>query len=348
VHRDDRFSEKLATPDTSIADLIGEVDPIKVAEGRYLSDELTLHYGLVPRTNRGLFAINELPDLAERIQVGLLNVLEERDVQVRGYKVRLPLDLMLFASANPEDYTNRGRIITPLKDRFGSQIRTHYPREVSIEMDIVEQEAEPFEAPGITTEVPEFMLEIVTTLTHLARDSAHVNQRSGVSVRLSIANYETMVASAVRRCLRQKGTRAVPRIADLDALPGSTLGKIEVDALEDGRESEIIEHLQKSAVLTVFKESLDPDQVRGVLDAFDGGDLVVNAGDDISDDDYVKLLAKMPAMADALRAVGYDKADLADGALVASGVEFVLEGLHLSKRLNKEAAGPSAIYRGRS
>jgi magnesium chelatase subunit I len=148
VHRDRRFGEKLATPDTSIADLIGEVDPIKVAEGRYLSDELTIHYGLVPRTNRGIFAINELPDLAERIQVGLLNVLEERDVQIRGYKIRLPLDVLLVASANPEDYTNRGRIITPLKDRFGSQIRTHYPLETELEMAIIDQEARPLEAEG--------------------------------------------------------------------------------------------------------------------------------------------------------------------------------------------------------
>src|SRR5918998_4304639 len=161
VHRDDRFGEKLATPDTSIADLIGEVDPIKVAEGRYLSDELTLHYGLVPRTNRGIFAINELPDLAERIQVGLLNVLEERDVQVRGYKVRLPLDVYLVASANPEDYTNRGRIITPLKDRFGSQIKTHYPTTLDHEMDIMEQERMRFTTPGYEVEVPQYMKEIV-------------------------------------------------------------------------------------------------------------------------------------------------------------------------------------------
>src|SRR5881392_4168532 len=178
VHRDTRFGEKLATPDTSIADLIGEVDPIKVAEGRYLSDELTLHYGLVPRTNRGIFAINELPDLAERIQVGLLNVLEERDVQVRGYKVRLPLDLMLVASANPEDYTNRGRIITPLKDRFGSQIRTHYPLETDLEVAIVHQEVRPLVAEELQVTVPEFMTEIVATLSHLARASAHINQRS--------------------------------------------------------------------------------------------------------------------------------------------------------------------------
>src|SRR6187431_252345 len=182
VHRDQRYGEKLATPDTSIADLIGEVDPIKVAEGRYLSDELTLHYGLVPRTNRGIFAINELPDLAERIQVGLLNVLEERDVQIRGFKVRLPLDVVLFASANPEDYTNRGRLITPLKDRFGAQIRTHYPLDVETEMAIVAQEARPLEVAGLRVEVPEYLHEVVATLSHLARASTHVNQRSGVSV----------------------------------------------------------------------------------------------------------------------------------------------------------------------
>src|SRR4051812_44279878 len=202
VHRDQRFGEKLATPDTSIADLIGEVDPIKVAEGRYLSDELTLHYGLVPRTNRSIFAINELPDLAERIQVGLLNVLEERDVQVRGYKVRLPLDVMLVASANPEDYTNRGRIITPLKDRFGAQIRTHYPLDVETELQVVHQESRPLDVPGHRVHVPDYLAEVVGTLSQLARESPHINQRSGVSVRLSIANYETLVANATRRALR--------------------------------------------------------------------------------------------------------------------------------------------------
>src|SRR5580700_3638970 len=191
VHRSDRYGEKLATPDTSIADLIGEVDPIKVAEGRYLSDELTLHYGLVPRVNRGIFALNELPDLAERIQVGLLNVLEERDIQVRGYKIRLPLDITLVATANPEDYTNRGRIITPLKDRFGAQIRTHYPLDVETELAVVFQEAVAVDHLGVKVDVPDFMSEVVGTLSHLARQSPHVNQRSGVSVRLSIANYET-------------------------------------------------------------------------------------------------------------------------------------------------------------
>ena len=217
VHRDLRFSEKLATPDTSIADLIGEVDPIKVAEGRYLSDELTVHYGLVPRSNRGIFAINELPDLAERIQVGLLNVLEERDVQIRGFTVRLPLDVVLVATANPEDYTNRGRIITPLKDRFGAQIRTHYPEDTETELAIVHQEARPPDRDpgGPRVEVPAFMAEIVAELSQLARQSPHVNQRSGVSVRLSISNYETLAANAVRRALRLGEPDAVPRVSDL-------------------------------------------------------------------------------------------------------------------------------------
>ncbi len=213
VHRDERFGEKLATPDTSIADLIGEVDPIKVAEGRYLSDELTLHYGLVPRTNRGIFAINELPDLAERIQVGLLNVLEERDVQVRGYKIRLPLDVMLVASANPEDYTNRGRIITPLKDRFGSQIRTHYPLDVETETGIVLQEARPFDVGGLRVHVPEYMAEVVSTLSQLARQSPHINQRSGVSVRLSVSNYETLVGErSAPRAPPWRARRRAPRL----------------------------------------------------------------------------------------------------------------------------------------
>ena len=197
--RDRRYGEKLATPDITIADLLGEVDPIKVAEGRYLSDELTIHYGLIPRTNRGIFCINELPDLAERIQVGLLNIMEERDVQIRGYKVRLPLDVFVVASANPEDYTNRGRIITPLKDRLGSEIRTHYPRTTEHEMEIMEAESTPFALDGIETTYPEFMKEVVAEITHLARGSSDISQRSGVSVRVSITNYENVMSNAVRR-----------------------------------------------------------------------------------------------------------------------------------------------------
>src|SRR6056300_923456 len=238
VHRDDRFGEKLATPDTSIADLIGEVDPIKVAEGRYLSDELTLHYGLVPRTNRGIFAINELPDLAERIQVGLLNVLEERDVQIRGHRVRLPLDVMLIASANPDDYTSRGRIITPLKDRFGSQIRTHYPLTAELEQRIVAQEARPLDVGAVMVEVPEYLGLVVAEFSHLARASSHVNQRSGVSVRLSVSNYESLAANALRRGLRAGENPVVARVDDLDALAASSIGKIEIESMDDGREGQ--------------------------------------------------------------------------------------------------------------
>ena len=342
VHRSVRFGEKLATPDTSIADLIGEVDPIKVAEGRYLSDELTLHYGLVPRTNRGIFSINELPDLAERIQVGLLNVLEERDVQIRGYKVRLPLDVMLVASANPEDYTNRGRIITPLKDRFGAQIRTHYPLDVDTELDVVHQEARPLDALGLRVQVPEFMSRIVATLSQLARVNPHINQRSGVSVRLSIANYETLIANAARRTLRAGEKDVVPRISDLEALASSTAGKVEIESLEEGRDEQVIERLLKASVLTVFKELCPIEQFRDVVLAFNEG-TVVHAGDDIASADYVETVTRMPV----LRAPVMDLAGSETPAAIASATEFVLEGLHLSKRLNKEATGGRATYRGR-
>ena len=342
VHRDARFGEKLATPDTSIADLIGEVDPIKVAEGRYLSDELTLHYGLVPRTNRGIFAINELPDLSERIQVGLLNVLEERDVQVRGYKIRLPLDVLLVASANPEDYTNRGRIITPLKDRFGSQIRTHYPLDVETEVAIAEQESRPFVVDGVRVQTPEFMAEIVATLSQLARESPHVNQSSGVSVRLTVANMEVLVANATRRALRHDETDVVPRITDLDALASSTSGKIEIETLEEGRDGQIVDQLLRGAVLTTFRETFDLGELTGVLDAFEEA-RAVDAGEDITSAAYAELAADIPALREAVNRLTEDESP----ASIASAVEFVLEGLHLSKRLNKEAAGGRATYRGR-
>ncbi len=347
VHRSARFAEKLATPDTSIADLIGEVDPIKVAEGRYLSDELTLHYGLVPRTNRGIFAMNELPDLAERIQVGLLNVLEERDVQIRGYKIRLPLDVVLMASANPEDYTNRGRMITPLKDRFGSQIRTHYPLDVDTEVAIMKQEATPLdvETPDgpITVAVPDYLTDTIATFSHLARASNQVNQRSGVSVRLSVSNYESVAASALRRGLKAGERNVVARVDDLDALPASSQGKIEIESLEEGREGMILDTLIKGAVLTVFKDTVDPGQTRAVVDAFEEG-AVVHTGEDISSGDLAKMVADVEALREPVLALtGGDESP----AAVASAVEFVLEGLHLSKRLNKDSSGPSATYRGR-
>ena len=347
VYRDRRYGEKLATPDTSIADLIGEVDPIKVAEGRYLSDELTLHYGLVPRTNRGIFAMNELPDLAERIQVGLLNVLEERDIQIRGYKIRLPLDVILMASANPEDYTNRGRMITPLKDRFGSQIRTHYPLDVATEVAIMKQEATELDIStpegDISVSVPAYLSDVIATFSHLARSSNQVNQRSGVSVRLSVSNYESLAANALRRGLKAGERSVVARVDDLGALAASSQGKIEIESLEEGREGLILDTLIKGAVLTVFKDAVDPAQTRAVVDAFEEG-AVAHTGEDITSAELAALVDSVEALREPVLAL--TGGDESPGA-IASAVEFVLEGLHLSKRLNKDSSGLSATYRGR-
>ena len=344
VHRSDRYGEKLATPDTSIADLIGEVDPIKVAEGRYLSDELTLHYGLVPRVNRGIFAINELPDLSERIQVGLLNVLEERDVQIRGHRIRLPLDIMLVATANPEDYTNRGRIITPLKDRFGAQIRTHYPRDVATEVTVMRAEATiPGGDPPVT--IPPYIEEVVAEISQLARRSPHLNQRSGVSVRLSIANYETMAANARRRALRTGEPIAVPRVSDLSALVSSTQGKVEIEALEEGHEGEVIAQLVSAAVLAVFRRRVTLDDPQGTISGFEGG-TVFHVGDEMPSAEYLAALRDMPGLEPPARALAGPEA-AESPALLAAAVEFLLEGLHLSKRLNKDASGARALYRGR-
>jgi magnesium chelatase subunit I len=347
VPRGDRYGEKLATPDTSIADLIGEVDPIRVAEGRYLSDELTIHYGLVPRLNRGIFAVNELPDLAERIQVGLLNVLEERDVQIRGHRVRLPLDIMLVATANPEDYTNRGRIITPLKDRFGAQIRTHYPPDAATELAIAKSESrvpgDIAAGSGVTrVEVPDFMAEVVAELSQLARQSPHLNQRSGVSVRLTIANYETLTANATRRALRAGETEVVPRVSDLQSLVASTQGKVEIETLEEGREELLMSQLVSAAVLVVFRRRVVLDDPQAVVAAF-SEDTVVHAGDDLPSSAYAETLTRIPVLSGPVLALAGSE----DPAVVASALEFVLEGLHLTKRLNKEAAGARATYRGR-
>ena len=267
--RDVRYGEKLATPDITIADLVGEVDPIRVAEGRYLSDELTIHYGLIPRTHRGIFCINELPDLAERIQVGLLNIMEERDVQIRGYKVRLPLDVFVVASANPEDYTNRGRIITPLKDRIGSQIRTHYPRTIEHEIAIMESESAPFDAEGIETIFPQFMKEIVAQITRQARQSTDVSQRSGVSVRVSVTNYENVMSNSVRRAIRLKERQAAPRISDLSAVIASTAGKIELDTIGDAREEKVVERLVKQSINQVFRTYFDVNEFDQLVAGFE-------------------------------------------------------------------------------
>src|SRR5438094_2471941 len=337
---DQRYTEKLATPDISVADLIGEVDPIKVAEGRYLSDELTIHYGLVPRTHRGIFALNELPDLAERVQVSLLNVMEERDVQIRGYKIRLPLDLFVVASANPEDYTNRGRIITPLKDRFGSQIRTHYPKEIGIEVGIMEQERNTFVDEGITTIVPGYMKEILAEVSHLARRSPEISQRSGVSVRVSVANYENLVSSTLKRALRTGETTVVPRISDLPAVIASTAGKIELESVGDVTEERVIERLAQRAVLTVFNRTFSLGEFDSLLAAFQRG-ATMHGSSTLASGEYVKQALQIPGMKGAVAKLGAT----GNPATVAAAVEFVLEGLHLNRKLNKERGESRSTFR---
>src|ERR1700680_4659123 len=340
--RDDRYAEKLATPDTSIADLIGEVDPIKVAEGRYLSDELVIHYGLVPRPNRGIFAINELPDLAERIQVGLLNIIEERDVQIRGFRVRLPLDIVAVATANPEDYTNRGRIITPLKDRFGAQVRTHYPRSLEDEIAIAELERMTFDDMPVPVIVPGFMQEIVAELSHVARRHPQVNQRSGVSVRLTTANYENLAAGALRRALRTGEREAVARISDLPALTASTSGKIELETWEDSDDGAVLEKLMRTACNNVFRRHFTVQEFGDLVQRFDRGGFTVEVGDQHAVSPYAQALAELSGIDKARQRLGEPDTD----AMRVAVLEFVLEGLHLGKRLNKTALEGSSVYGG--
>jgi magnesium chelatase subunit I len=334
--RDRRYGEKLATPDITVADLIGEVDPIKVAEGRYLSDELTIHYGMLPRTNRGVFAINELPDLAERIQVGLLNIMEERDVQVRGYKIRLELDLFVVASANPEDYTNRGRIITPLKDRFGSQIRTHYPRTIPHEIDIMDQERTEFAGSEFETTVPDYMKEIIAEVTHLARRSNDISQRSGVSVRVSICNYESMLANALRRSIRLREQQVSPRITDLAALVSTTGGKIELESVGDTSEEKIVDRLVQRATLNVFNRHFAITDMDELIRNFERG-LNIETSDTMSSLEYMAQASEVGGLTEAVRSLGAQ----GNPALVASAMEFVLEGLHLHRKLNKDRVAGS-------
>jgi len=338
--RDRRYGEKLATPDITISDLVGEVDPVRVAEGRYLSDELTIHYGMIPRTNRGIFCINELPDLAERIQVGLLNIMEERDVQIRGYKIRLPLDVYIVASANPEDYTNRGRIITPLKDRVGSEIRTHYPLSIEHEIQIMEAERSHFATDGLDITSPQFMKEVIAEITHLARRSNEISQRSGVSVRVSVSNYENVLSNASRRALRLKERQVAPRVCDLSAIIASTSGKIELDAVGDVKEERVIQKLVNGAILSVFGEYFEPRDFEQLVAGFERG-LSVQVGDDMTSMEYVNQLARVGGLSKAIDRLN----GRGNPATVASSIEFILEALHLNRRLNKDEVGGKTRYR---
>ena len=336
--REDRYAEKLATPDITVADLIGEIDPIKVAEGRYLSDELAIHYGLIPRTNRGIFSINELPDLSERIQVSLFNLMQERDVQIKGYRIMLPLDVMLVSSANPEDYTNRGRIITPLKDRYGAQIRTHYPRALEEEIQIMEQEHTRFDDVDDAVAVPEYMKEVIAEITSLARRSPEINQRSGVSLRVSIANYETVIGSAFKRSLRLRET-ASPRISDLPAIVASTNGKVEMESVEEGREFKVVDGLVKKAVQNMFSHYFTARDFDAVLTRFDEG-LTVETGTDVPSVSYSDKLPQMANMREMIDRIESSN----DPAAVASAMEFILEGLYLNRRLNRDQTAGHIVF----
>jgi magnesium chelatase subunit I len=340
IGREVRYAEKLATPDISVADLIGDVDPIRVAEGRYLADELTIHYGLVPRTNRGLVAINELPDLPERIQVALFNILEERDVQIRGYRIRLPLDLLLVATANPEDYTHRGRIVTPLKDRFGTQVRTHYPESLGQEIAIMDQEARP-PAGELPVRVPVFLKEVLAALTAELRRSSVINQRSGVSVRFSIGNLETLSAASVRRAAVAGEPEAVPRMCDLPAVLEASSGRVEFDTIEEGREPEILTRALASAVLHVFRHRLAGFDFVPLLSRFEEG-LIAQTADLMPAAEFLGQFGELRGLGKLLSRLGVEEESPGSAA---AAVEFALEGLHLSRRLNKEAGQRPGEYR---
>jgi magnesium chelatase subunit I len=343
-HRSERYGEKLATPDTSVGDLIGDIDPVKVAEGRTLGDPETIHFGLVPRTNRGVFCLNELPDLAERIQVALLNVLEERDIGVRGYALRLPLDLVLVASANPEDYTNRGRIITPLKDRFGAEIRTHYPMSLEDEITLTKQEsllswggADPGAA------LPEHLMEIIARFTRLVRSSPAVDSRSGVSARFAIAAAESVAASALRRAALTGEAQPVARICDLPSTVSTLRGKVEFEVSEEGREQEVLEHLLRRAVADTFRARLGNADLTGLLVTFDGGGSV-ESGDLVPAADLLQRIGEVPGLARIMGRLGMDGGNESFGD-AAAALEFALEGLYLMRRLSKDAVDGGAIYR---
>ena len=345
-HKSERYGEKLATPDTSVGDLIGDIDPVKVAEGRTLGDPETIHFGLVPRTNRGVFCLNELPDLAERIQVALLNVLEERDIGVRGYSLRLPLDIVLVASANPEDYTNRGRIITPLKDRFGAEIRTHYPLSLSDELALIGQEAAVvWDGKDQGADLPEHLIEVIARFTRLVRESPAVDGRSGVSARFAIAAAESAAAAAVRRTALVAEARdemPVARVADLPGIVPTLRGKVEFEVSEEGREEEILNHLLRRAIAETFRSRLGGADLSGLLAKFeDGGS--IESGEMVSATELLRRTGEVPGLAKIMARLGMEGRESFGEA--AAAIEFVLEGLYLIRRLSKDTSDGTATYR---
>jgi magnesium chelatase subunit I len=337
---DHRYAEKLATPDVSVADLIGEIDPIKVAEGRYLADEETIHYGLIPRINRGIFAINELPDLTEKVQVGLFNLMEEKDVQIKGFKIRLPVDVVFLASANPEDYTSRGRIITPLKDRFDVQIRTHYPRTLEQEIAIMEQECSYPTDSARPFRVPQFLKDIIAQITFEARASNEINQASGVSVRVTINNLESLMSNAEKRAVINGENEIVPRLSDLHSAYASTAGKLELEYVgEDKKEEDLIERLVNRAVLKIFDNHIKVDDLKRVIAYFEEG-WGVEVSDRSPSSEYLDALREVPGLREAVNQLGAFESP----GLMAAASEFIFEGLHLHQKLNKERRGGRFAY----
>ena len=332
--RGDRFVEKLATPDVTIADMLGDIDPIKAAQaGLNLSDELTMHYGLLPRANRGIFAINELPDLAGKIQVGLFNILQEGDVQIKGYPIRLNLDVMMVFTANPEDYTARGKIITPLKDRIGSEIRTHYPTTRQNAMAITTQEAWTAREGGLTVTIPDYVREVVEELAFQARADRKIDKRSGVSQRLPISTLELVVSNAERRALSNGETLVVPRVTDLYAALPSITGKFELEYEGELRGAEqIARDLIRAAVGNVFAGRFDGVDTRTVIEWFDlGGSLPLS--DISSADEVIAQTRGVQGLSDL--AVRAGAAGGAPASLVASAIDFVLEGLYAQKKIGR-------------
>jgi magnesium chelatase subunit I len=331
--RDYRYVEKLATPDVTIADIIGDVDPIKAARGgRNLSDELTIHYGLLPRANRGIFAVNELPDLAGKIQVGLFNIMQEGDVQIKGYPLRLPLDVLLVFTANPEDYTARGKIVTPLKDRIGSEIRTHYPATVEEGMAITRQEAWADRDSGRQVALPDYLREVVEQVAFLAREDKRVDRRSGVSQRLPIACIEAVVSSAEQRATRNHEPRTAARVTDVYAAAPAITGKLELEYEGELKGADTIaRELIRTAVGRVFSRHLGQANFQPVIQWFEaGGELKVPEGAPAKKE--LAALQQVPGLFDHLQALG---ASAEDAALAAAAGEFILEGLWSQKRISR-------------
>src|SRR5499427_6500581 len=332
--RDERYVEKLATPDVTIADMVGDIDPIKAAlAGLNLSDELTMHYGLLPRANRGIFAVNELPDLAGKIQVGLFNILQEGDVQIKGYPIRLKLDVMLVFTANPEDYTARGKIITPLKDRIGSEIRTHYPSTRANAMAITRQEAWTERAGGLAVAVPDYVREVVEEVAFQARADRKVDKRSGVSQRLPITTLELVVSNAERRALSNGEGMVVPRVTDIYAALPSITGKFELEYEGELRGAEnVARDLIRSAVGNVFSGMFDGADTRCVVEWFDlGGTLLLS--DTTSADDVVSQARGVQGLRELANHAGLKGS--APAPVVASAIDFVLEGLYAQKKISR-------------